>query len=217
MKNNSVYSLSGYVARFAILFALVIVLQLWGGSLKIGTVSFSFVLIPIVFGGMVLGKLAGFLLGFSFGVITFIMGVTGLDPFTLVLFNDHPVYTALICLVKGSAAGFFPAVIYGALSKKNAAAATITAAAAAPMINTGLFIAGALLLVRDTIAANFVDGTTVLYFVVIGCAGVNFLVELGLNLVIAPALVRVVRAVVRNSGRGGAGGENSAGGGQEES
>ena len=118
MKNNSVYSLSGYVARFAILFALVIVLQLWGGSLKIGTVSFSFVLIPIVFGGMVLGKLTGFLLGFSFGVITFIMGVTGLDPFTLVLFNDHPVHTALICLVKGSAAGFFKRIISVAISSR---------------------------------------------------------------------------------------------------
>ena len=32
---------------------------------------------------------------------------------------------------------------------------------------------------------------SVVYFLIIGCAGINFLVELGLNLVAAPALYRV--------------------------
>lgn len=200
MYKKANYSLSGYIARFAILLALVVVLQLWGGSLKIGAVSFSFVLIPIVFGGIVLGWASGLALGFVFGLITLLMGAGGADPFTLVLFNDHPLYTSLICIIKGSAAGVFPALIYGVIAKKNVTAATITAAAAAPIINTGLFILGALALLTDTLSANFVDGTSVVYFVVIVCAGINFLVELALNLVVAPAIVRVVRAVEKSRG-----------------
>ena len=45
----------------------------------------------------------------------------------------------------------------------------------------------------DTLSANFVaDGTTVLYFLIIGCAGVNFLFEFALNLIVAPAIARIV-------------------------
>ena len=87
-------------------------------------------------------------------------------------------------------------------------AATFVASAAAPVINTGLFILGALIMVRDTLTANFVNGTSVIYFLIIGCAGVNFLIELALNLVVAPALVRVTRALEkRGSGKGDENGE----------
>ena len=69
------------------------------------------------------------------------------------------------------------------------------AAAAAPVINTGLFIIGALFL-SDTLRANFVaEGTSVLYFLIIGCAGVNFIVEFLVNLLVAPALYRVVKNI----------------------
>lgn len=208
MKNVGKYTLSGYVTRFAILLALVVVLQIWGSGLKIGTVTLSLVLIPIVFGGMILGPLSGALLGLAFGVITLVAGITGADAFTLILFEDHPFYTALICIVKAVSAGFFPALIYSALAKKNDVAATFVASAAAPVINTGLFILGALLMVRDTLTANFVNGTSVIYFLIIGCAGVNFLIELALNLVVAPALVRVTRALEkRGSGKGDENGE----------
>ncbi len=206
MKNGNSYTMSGTITRFAILLALVIVFQVWGSALKIGTVTLSFVLIPIVFGGIVLGPLWGAMLGLAFGAITLVAGITGADGFTLVLFEDHPFYTSLICIVKAVAAGYVPAVVYRAIAKKNVVAGTVVSAALAPVINTGLFVAGALLLVRDTIAANFVDGTTVVYFVIIVCAGLNFLIELALNLVIAPALVRVVRAVENR--RGGSDGEN---------
>ena len=70
-----------------------------------------------------------------------------------------------------------------------------TAAAAAPIVNTGLVILGALLM-SETLSANFVaDGSTVLYFLVIVCAGVNFLLELALNLIVTPSISAVVQAV----------------------
>lgn len=196
MKNGK--TLSGYITRLAILLALVIVLQILGSYIRIGTVNISLVLIPIVFGGMLLGPLAGTFLGLAFGLVTLIAGIIGTDGFTNLLFAEHPFWTTVICIGKGTAAGFIPAIIYKALAKKNATAATFVASAAAPLINTGLFIVGVLCFVADTVTENFVNGTSLIYFLVIVCAGVNFIVEFLLNLLLTPALIRVTRAIEKN-------------------
>jgi len=181
------------IAYFAVLLALVVVMQTVGGAIRFGALEMSFVLIPVVLGAILIGAWAGALLGFAFGLITLIYGITGASSFTQILFVDHPVITALTCLVKGTAAGFVPGLVYRLIAKKSAFAASVVAAALAPVCNTGIFILGALLM-SGTIQANFVsEGSSVLYFLVIGCAGVNFLLELAANLVLSPAIYRIVR------------------------
>ncbi|MBQ7089642.1 MAG: ECF transporter S component [Clostridia bacterium] len=183
------------MVQLAFLLALVIVLQLFGSSVKIGPTSFSLVLIPIAVGGILLGKGAGAFLGFVFGLITLIAGISGTDVFTQILFQDHPFLTSLVCLGKGTAAGFGAGLIYQLLKNKQKFVAVFSAAAVAPILNTGLFILGALLM-SDTLSANFVaDGSTVIYFLVIGCAGINFIVEFLVNLVVSPGLYQAVNAI----------------------
>ncbi len=192
MKRKSFFS-AKQITGVAVLLALVIVLQLIGGYLKIGATSFSLVLVPIVVGGLTLGAFWGGFLGYAFGLITLLFGITGADYFTAILFQEQPVFTVLLCLAKGTAAGVVPALLYGVLRKKNEYVAVFTAAASAPIVNTGLFILGALGLLGETITANFVaEGTTLVYFLFIGCAGINFLVELAINLVTAPAVHRLI-------------------------
>lgn len=194
MERTKIFT-SRNIAWFAVLLTLTVVFQLFGSYLKIGGTTFSFVLIPIVLGGIMLGPLCGALLGFAFGLTTLLAGVFGMDAFTMILFNNTPWMTALICLVKGTAAGVVSAYLYKWISKKNKYAAVFVAAAAAPVVNTGLFILGALT-ISGVIKANFVaDGQTVIYFLIIVCAGVNFLVELALNLVLAPAVFRVTEVI----------------------
>lgn len=184
------------VTGLAILLALVVVLQTTLGSVKIGATSFSLVLIPIVLGGILYGAWAGAFLGFVFGFITLIYGITGADYFTMVLFQAQPVATALLCIVKGTAAGFVAGALYKEISDKHEYAAVFTAAAAAPVVNTGLFIVGALCFFQNTLKANFVaEGSTLIYFLFIGCAGVNFLVEFAVNLIAAPSLYRVLHII----------------------
>ena len=97
------------------------------------------------------------------------------------------------CPAAGGAAG----LLFRLVRKKNEYAAVFAAALSAPVVNTGLFILGALLM-SDTIGANFVaDGTTVLYFLVIGCAGLNFVVEFIVNAVASPAIYTVERLIER--------------------
>ena len=191
------------MVELAILTAVIVVLQLTGTAIKLtalGT-SVSMVLIPIVLGAVLLGPAAGAWLGGVFGCITYLMGVFGMDAFTAILFQAHPFLTALVCFGKGIAAGWCAGMVYRLLSKKNATVSLFLASAAAPIVNTGLFILGALLM-SDTLTANFVaEGSTVLYFLVIVCAGVNFVLELALNLVVAPSISTIVGAVTKRINR----------------
>lgn len=50
----------------------------------------------------------------------------------------------------------------------------------------------------DTLNSNFVaENSNVVYFIFIGCAGINFLIELAINLVLAPSVCKIIKAVKR--------------------
>ena len=191
MKKEKFFS-AKRITGLSVLLALVIVLQLLGGYIRIGATPLSFVLVPIVLAGILYGPLAGAFLGFAFGLVVLLQGIFGVDGFTMILFNDHPVWTTLLCVVKGSAAGFLAGLTHKLIAKKNAYVGTFAAAVVAPVVNTGLFILGSLCFLQDTLQANFVSGTSVIYFLIIGCAGVNFLVELAINLIASPSIYRVI-------------------------
>lgn len=197
MKNSKTTKL----VELGIFVALVLVIQLLGGAVKVGPISISLVLIPIAVGGILLGPLCGAVLGLTFGVATVIGGLTGADPFTATLLNSGAwgaVFTTLLCLVKGTMAGFVSALIYKLLAPKSRVAAVLLAAVAAPVVNTGLFVLGALTVLNSLITQNFVgSGSNIIYFVFIGCAGVNFLIELAVNVIFTPAIRRILTAVRR--------------------
>ncbi len=183
----------------AILTALIIVLQTTiGGAIKIGGTSISLVLIPIVLGAMLLGPVAGAWLGFVFGLVVYIMGVMGLDGFTFFLFSSNPFMTAAICLVKSTAAGFLSGLVFKILKKLNSVVAVFVAAAIAPIVNTGLFILGCLM-ISGTISSYISEivgaEMSAVYFLIIVCAGINFIIELAVNVLLAPALHRIVEVV----------------------
>ncbi|MBO4983513.1 MAG: ECF transporter S component [Clostridia bacterium] len=183
------------MTELAILTAIVLILQLLGIGIKLPFLAtpVSLVLIPIVLGATVLGPKAGAWLGLVFGLEVYIVaGVMGMDFFTMTLFNNHPIVTFLICVVKSTLAGFLCGVVYQVIAKKNELLATFVAAAVAPIVNTGVFIIGCLF-ISGTLESNFVsEGSTVIYFLIIGCAGLNFVIEFFVNMIFAPALNRLV-------------------------
>lgn len=195
MKSNNI----SRMVQLAVLLAVVIVLQCFLGSIVVGATSFSVVLVPIVIGAILLGPDAGAFLGFAFGLVVLIRGITGQDGFTNLLFVAQPLFTAVICLGKGAAAGWTAGLVYRLIAKASSFWASVAAAATAPVVNTGLFILGGLTLVRGTLEANLsaFGADSVLMFLVIGCAGVNFLVEFGVNMVLSPAIYRII-SVVKN-------------------
>lgn len=185
-----------YLTQLATLSAMVLFLQLAGVTVRIGATPVSLVLLPIVLGAVLLGPLAGAWLGFLFGAeVLIVLGVMGADPFTATLFLDHPLLTSLLCIGKGVAAGLVPALIFRALKDKWKTLALFLAAASAPIANTGLFILGSYTMM-DTFQSNFLGEHSMFYFLVIICAGWNFIFEFLLNLVCAPILARVLGAIL---------------------
>lgn len=191
---NSKFFTTKNVVYLAILTTLLVVLNLLSTVFKIVT-NVNLTLIPIVVGALTLGIKGGFILGLISGLMTFVFGVTGVDPFTNFLFTQHPVLTFLICTVKITAAAVLGAFVYNIIRNKNKYVATFVASAVVPIVNTLIFVLGALLM-SDTISVfSNAEGVSVIYFLIVICAGVNFLIELGINLLVAPAIYSVIRIV----------------------
>jgi len=179
--------------------AIIVVLQIMSYFIKIGPFNMSFVLIPIVIGGMLMGPGAGTFLGAAFGIIVFIACVTGLDGGGAVLFAANPFLTFLICMIKGMAAGFVSAWINKLIAGKGNSVArnligVIAAAILCPVVNTSLFCIG-LVLFFEPILLAWAGGTPVIEYIFIGLIGINFIVELISNLVIAPSLGMAMAAM----------------------
>lgn len=194
------------MVELALLFALVIVLQLLGSVIKIGPLPMSFVLVPIVIGACLLGARAGAFLGGVFGVITMIMGIAGIDAFSYLLFTANPVWFIIICLLKAIMAGFVSGLVYKVLGKifgdKCVYLKTVLASVSAPIVNTGIFVVGMLLFFFETmqgLPAMFPDAfgqfESAVSLVFIGLAGLNFVGEFLVNLVLSPAMVRIIDVV----------------------
>lgn len=205
MKGEKNFFSARNVTYLAVLAALVIVLQLWGSAIPIGPagLNLSFVLIPITLGAIILGPVCGMILGFIFGFVVLMTGVTGTNFFTAYVFSDSPVFTVLTCLVKGMAAGFIGGLLYKLIAKKNKYVAVFVVSAAVPVINTGLFILGALCMSGSiTNFANSylpdVAGNNIMYIIIIGLVTVNFFIELAINLICAPAIYTVDRVVTKS-------------------
>ena len=177
------------IVYISILTALLVVLNLLSTVFKIVT-NINFTLIPIVLGALLMGVKGGAILGLISGLMTFMFGVTGVDAFTNFLFVEHPVLTFLTCTVKTTAGGALGGFVYGLLKGKHKYLGTFVAAAVVPVVNTGLFILGALAM-YDAISV-LAGSTGVIYFLIIVCAGVNFLIELAVNVILAPVVFRIV-------------------------
>ncbi|MBQ8407607.1 MAG: ECF transporter S component [Clostridia bacterium] len=189
--------------QLALLIALVVALQVVSALIPPigGMVSITLTLIPVVVGGILLGKRAGAILGFAFGAIVLINCIAALDPGGNILWNANPFFTAVICFVKGTAAGFVPACLYELICGKaekvgegRKFVATVVAALTAPIVNTGLFVCGMFLLFKDILYV-WANGADIVMYVLLGLAGINFLVEFLINTILSPAIVRITAVV----------------------
>ena len=187
------------IAYLGVLMAVEIVLLLWGSAIPVGGggASLNFSLVPIVLGAIVLGPLAGTLLGAAAGVAIFVMVIVGAQgPVFSYLFAAQPVVIALVCIVKTTAAGLVSGWLYRLIAAKSRRGAVFAAAAAAPVVNTGLFILGLLCMSGDVMAAaeEFALGqSSAITVIVLVFVTYNFFIELAIDLVLAPALCTVIR------------------------
>lgn len=164
--------------------AIIVALQMLASAIKFGPFSITLVLAPIVIGAALYGIGAGAWLGLTFGVTVLISG----DAAAFLTIN--PIGTVITVIAKGMIAGIVAAVIYKAIEKKNKTVAVVAAGIACPIVNTGIFLIGCYLFFREWLIAVF--GTTGFATVITGLVSVNFAVELGINMLLASVIVRII-------------------------
>lgn len=185
----------------AIFTALVVVLQQMAGIIKIGPFTPSLVLIPIVIGAAVYGAKAGAWLGLVFSICVLVAVVTGQDTGGYLMWGTNPAMTAAIVLAKGIAAGFLAGLVFRMLQKKNQMLATVAAAIVCPVVNTGLFLIGTLAVFEPLLtqwAQGWMEATgrtdaSLGTYLIVGMVGLNFLIELGINMILSPVVVRILK------------------------
>ena len=103
--------------------------------------------------------------------------------------------------LKGAVAGLMAGIVYSLVEKKNRTVAVIVAAIVTPIVNTGLFLLGCSIFFMDTITqwaagAGFESAGA---YMIGGLVGLNFLIEMAVNIVLNPVIIRILDIVKKPS------------------
>ncbi len=178
------------IVGMGVLTALVIVLQAIGSVIRFGTFSITLVLVPIIVGAALYGWKAGAWLGFVFGIMVL---ATDAGAFLAISVPG----TIITCLLKGILAGAAAGIVYQLFENKTKLGAVIGAGIVCPVVNTGVFLLGCLVFFLDTVkewGAGAGYENVGKYFL-FGFVGLNFVIELAINLVLATAIVRILNII----------------------
>ncbi len=179
----------------AILAAIVVMLQAFI-VIPLGAFSITLTLVPIIIGAIIYGPGAGAFLGGVFGVTVAVQVVTGAAGLlSFKMFEALPVITLLLCVIKGVAAGLVSGLVWSAFkSSKMTSVGVILSAVSAPIVNTGIFVAGLFVFYYDLMAEfasqNAFAGAV--SFIFVGIVGLNFLVEFAVNVALIPVVLRLI-------------------------
>ena len=183
------------LVMLALLTAIVVIFQSLGAFVKFGPFSISLVLMPIAVGAALIGAYAGAWLGLAFGFVVLMSGDAG------VFLAINPPAAIFIVLMKGLLAGLAAGFTYRLFANKSRTAAAVAAAAVCPIVNTGVFLAGTYVFflpvfTEAATAAGFANAGAYIILMVIGA---NFLVELALNLILSPVIIRLIQYGLKTS------------------
>ena len=174
----------------AVMTAVVVVLQIMAILTRAVLPAFAInlVLIPIVIGAAMGGVKVGAWLGLVSGVAVLVSG----DAAAFLAIDIAG--TILVVLLKGVVSGIAAAGVYKLLEKKNKYIAVLGAAVTCPLANTGVFVLGCFAFFMDTIRewGAGMGFENAFAYIILGMVGINFIVEMILNIVLSPAVVRLL-------------------------
>ena len=194
---NTMYTKTGRLVGTGILTALIIVLQTFASGIKIANFTPPLSLIPIITGAILFGEFTGAILGFVFGIVVVMTVISGAEPFSTLMLNFNPVMTVVICLLKGTAAGYLSGLAYKLLSGRSKMLSLIISSIITPIVNTGIFTIGMLTvfykLINDSAVSAGADNTIVFFFSAF--IGINFLTEVIFVAVLVPAISNIIYVI----------------------
>lgn len=187
--NKSKHELVQKIALVGLLTALATVLS----YIKIPIVSsatVTLVLPVVVIGAALCGPLVG-------AWLTVIPTLTAFGEAALFM-TYSPVGTVLTLFLKGILAGLAAGCVYKLLSPKHPIGAVTCAAVIAPIINSGIFVLGCYIFIWDALVGMATEANVGIGLLLFGLAGMNFIVELLLNIILCPAILRIIQIATKN-------------------
>ncbi|MBQ7343159.1 MAG: ECF transporter S component [Clostridia bacterium] len=178
------------VALIGILTALATVLS----YIKIPVVStatVTLVLPVVVIGAIVCGTWVG-------AWLTVIPALTSFGEAALFL-TYNPFGTVLTLMLKGLLAGYLAGLVYKLMSKKHPTGGVICAAVVAPVVNTSVFVLGCYIFIWSELVALAAENGVGIGMLLFGLAGMNFIIELILNVVLCPAIIRIIELAAKKN------------------
>ena len=177
---------------YAILTAVVIAIQIVCTFIKFGPFSITLALTPIIVGAAIYGWKCGAFLGFIFSAVVYITGLMGYDGgFINAMMEYSAIGTTILCLLKGTVAGAAAGLVYKSIDKNSPTAAAYTASVATPIVNTAIFALGIITIFYGFLSEN-AGGESPLGVLFLSWIGINFCVELIVNVALGTVITRVV-------------------------
>lgn len=183
-KRNFSQDLVRKVALVGLLTALATVLSF----IKIPVVpgiNITLVLPVVIIGGAIYGPLVGAWLTVIPNVLAF--GEAG------IFMVYSPAGCIATLLLKGLIAGFVSGLVYKILSGKHTIGAVAWAAVVAPILNSGIFLLGCYIFIWDQLVIQANEAGIGIGALILGLVGINFVIELILNVVLCPTILRIIQ------------------------
>lgn len=180
-----------------VLAAIIIVLQTLAGSISVGPFTITLSIVPIIIGAVLYGPKSGTILGAVFGLIVVAAVISGTDVGGAMMFQQNPIVTVILCILKSTLAGFAAGMVASKFAKKSKLNfGVMLASILAPICNTGIFILGASIFFLDLLK-SWAGSQDVIIYIFAGLVGVNFLIELAVGIILVPVVVHIIRAIRR--------------------
>ena len=185
-------------ALTAVLAAIILLMAFTPlGYLRIGPMSITLLVIPVVIGGITLGPVRGGLLGAVFGATSLAQCFMG-DISGAAMFAANAAGTVIACFVPRILIGVVAGVLFPFLMKtaRNGAAAFIGTAVAGTLTNSILFIGLVVAFFKDSVL-----GGGSFWAIFVSFFSVNVAVELIVGVIVSAALSAVLDRFVLHAPR----------------
>ncbi len=192
-----------YIAELGMFIGIILLMKLTGlSSIPVGPLVMTFTMIPIAVGAMLLGPLAGTILGAFYGLLSLYDAITGKSLMTAAFFAVSPFMTVLLCIGTRALVGYLTGLLFRVFQKidRHRIWSYFAGGLLAPMLNTICFMGFIVLFFYHT---EFVQNLAAkkgavnpLMFVVL-VVGVQGLIEWATGLVIGGSVAKGVAIALK--------------------
>ncbi|MBQ0013831.1 MAG: ECF transporter S component [Oscillospiraceae bacterium] len=167
------------ITELGVLLAIIIIMGFTPiGYIKFGVVEITLITVPVIIGAMVVEPAAGALLGFAFGMTSFIQ-CFGISPFGSAMLEINPFLAFLVTVPTRTLMGWLTGLFYKAINRHDAIGFAVTGLVGS-LLNTLFFMTMLLACfwqidyIQNIVASL---GTTNVFAVAVAFVGINGLIE----------------------------------------